>query len=152
MITRIKQIVPYIFLTFLLGVGFMIPSCEFTDGPRISPCNCDLYAYFDINGLRADVFEDFSEGTLVNALDTINFSQLGGIYVDYEVEYHANKEATPKSNWSFSLMNAAYACSCIPGPLGSKREELVNFQVLTLNDFDEDHKANDDINDLLQYH
>ncbi|MEL6254149.1 MAG: hypothetical protein AAFR87_19230, partial [Bacteroidota bacterium] len=29
--------------------------------------------------------------------------------------------------------------------------ELVNFQVLTLNDFDEDHKANDDINDLLQY-
>ncbi|MEM8891347.1 MAG: hypothetical protein AAGD28_25440 [Bacteroidota bacterium] len=151
MISSFRRILPYIFFTFLLGVGFMVPSCEFTGGPQISPCNCDRYAYFDINGLQVDAYEDFSEGTVVDALDTLNLAQFGGIYVDYQVEYHANLEKPAKSNWSFSLMNTAYACTCIPGPLGSKREELVNFQILTLNDFDEDHKANDDINDLLQY-
>jgi len=58
----------------------------------------------------------------------------------------------PREKWSFSLMPTANACSVIPGTEGSKEEALVNFSITTLNDFDTEHLANSNINDLFDYH
>jgi len=49
-------------------------------------------------------------------------------------------------------MPIANACSYIPGTKGSKEEALVDFSIITLNDFDADHLANSNINDLFNYY
>ena len=47
-------------------------------------------------------------------------------------------------------MNSAYGCSCAyDGDSGSKEEQLEKVTIITLNDFDDDHLANDTINDLF---
>jgi len=44
-----------------------------------------------------------------------------------------------------------YGCTpAQPGQLGSKEESIESFQVLTLNDFDDNHLAGESINDLFE--
>ncbi len=50
---------------------------------------------------------------------------------------------------SFSLIPTAYGCSYVPGLEGSKNEQLVSLNIVTLNAFDDDHPANASIVDLF---
>ncbi len=132
-------------LTFLLTLGFIVPSCnsdDETDGGIITPCPDNADTYFDINGMT------FKTGVALN--ETIAFDDLPQMHVDFDVDYLAVIQ--PERNWSFSLMPTANACSVVPGTLGSKEEALVSFSIVTLNDFDTDHLANSNINDLFGFY
>jgi len=133
-----------ILLTLFLTIGFFFPSCIVSDD---DDCNCGGSRFFDVEGLEILSFKDDSRSSINLPGETISLATYGGLYIDYLARYHA--QLTPKRDWSFSLMNTAYACSCIVGFDGSKEEELVSFSITTLNDFDNDHLAGSDIVDLF---
>ena len=140
---RIKTIL----LTLYFFVGILVPSCEFID-PGLD-CDCSDYRYFDVTDLTIDPVQDFDRPSPVPPGQQLSLSEFAGFYLDYVTDYHACLE--PKENWSLNLMAPAYGCSCALGWEGSKNEELVDFTVTTINDFDDDHLAGTNINDLLQY-
>ena len=132
-------------LTFLLVLGFTFPSCD-RSGYN---CNCPDPTYFNVEGLDILFYQDANLGLPIEALDTIPFNTGKYVHLDYLVSYHTLVE--PKRDWSFSLINSAYACSCAIGSYESKTEKLVDFSITTLNNFDDDHLANSNINDLFEY-
>lgn len=137
-------------LTIYFFIGILIPSCDFL-GPGID-CDCPIDEdYFDVQGLQMDYLDDTGILGDIVANQEIAFNQLPEFYVDYEVEYHAQIEPQ-QWNWGLNTMPAALACSCLPpGYEGSKTEILENFDIITLNDFDEDHPAGSSILDLFEY-
>jgi len=136
-------------LTLFLTTGFFLPSCDKSDIPR-----CDdvgpLLLFFDVITMTVSNFSDYDKLIEIPANDTIAFEELDRTYIDYHVIYLASKQQ--KRNWSFSLMPTANACTYTQGSSGSKTEALVNFNITTINDFDNDHLANSSINDLFDYH
>ncbi len=137
-------------LTFLLAIGFSFPNCYPGDD-----CNCDPLEgeYFDVKGI-AKLVNYKKRGTCcADALmegETVRFADYSKLSIQFEVDYHSSN-LLPRPSWDFSLMNEALACSCIVnGESGSKDERLAGLTVLTLNDFDAGHMANDTLNDLLQ--
>lgn len=139
-------------LTLFLTTGFLFPSCDDDDDLQNSCDGIDFtqFQYFDIVGINIRDYNNLISHQKILTFDTVEFSALDKIYVDYMVDYTAS--ISPRKNWSFSLMPTANACSFIGGTKGSKEESLVNFSIITLNDFDDDHLANSNINDLFDYH
>ncbi|MEM1318996.1 MAG: hypothetical protein AAGG75_02005 [Bacteroidota bacterium] len=137
-----------IILTTFLVIGFSLPSCN--DDDLIPDCNCENTKFFDVNGLLATNFQIDNGKFELLGQDSLSLEDLGGLMVEMNVDYHALVE--PRGlDWSFSLMNTADACSCLRGYGGSKTERLVELSVITLNDFDDAHPANSNINDILTY-
>jgi len=137
-----------ILLTLILSIGFLLPSCEKESLYR-NPCGGvdDSYRYFNIEGLNTFFLKNDTilGSVILNPNDTIPFTALRGILMEYEVSYHAHNE----SKWSFSLINSMMACTYVSGYDGSKNETLTNFSITTLNDFDAEHLANSSIIDLF---
>jgi hypothetical protein len=125
-----------IFLTAVLTIGITFqhcyPDCECSpiDGP-----------FFDIKGIEVSNKPNESK---------VDFADYFGFDLVYKVDFVV--ENSPKNcRWDFSLMNSALACDCeFNGWLGSKSEKLDDITVITLNDFDAEHLANDTITDLMQ--
>ena len=136
-------------LTILLTTGFFFPSCDKEQGPTDSCDGVVFLNYFDVQGLEVFSYYDLDNGEKVVPLDIIAFEELDKINIDYQVDYTTFNP--PKQDWSFSLIPSAVACSYIPGGQGSKEEAIVNFSIITINDFDDDHLANSDIKDLFDY-
>jgi len=141
--------------TFILLTGIIIPSCD-------DDLDCsfnEFPAFFDIKGLEANFYsslEKFSiydeiQGDIVSVGDTIPFTELDKFHVYGDVDFVADIHKT--DNWSFSLIPEAISCSPpIQGAAGSKEESLMSFSIVTLNDYDQDHLANTEINDLFDFH
>ena len=142
-----KQKIRTLALTIYLFIGILIPSCDWIN--TVDDCDCSGSRYFDVEGLQVDAFTDIDQGILVTPAQQLRLSEFDGFYVDYLVDYHAC--LTPKADFSLSLMNSAFACSCLPGFDGSNTEELLDFTITTINDFDADHLAGSNIIDLFQY-
>ena len=135
-------------LTLILCIGFIVPSCD-DFNPGID-CDCDPYRYFDINSIsNLRFYEDFNLGEQIFPSDTIPIANFDAIYIDLDADYHATIQR--QFDWTFSLINTSNACTCAVGWDGSKNERLVDLQVITLNDFDNDHLANSSINDLIDF-
>jgi hypothetical protein len=129
---------PSILLTFLLASGILFPFCDF-----YNPCNCSEIAgdYFDIKGMTT---EQINAGVRLSANQVVPFASYA-LYLHYDVDYVSFCHEKP-----FSFIQSAMACECVyDGYLGAKSERLETMQVITLNDFDSDHPANDTINDLI---
>lgn len=131
-------------LTALLATGFTLQNCD--------PCDCPSFLgdFFDIKGIELANYK--KRGTCcadkLSANETVNFSDYYGLTLHYTVEYFGSTDR-PEST-GFSLLNTALACSCAEnGARGSKDERLNTLTILSLNDFDTDHRANDTINDLF---
>lgn len=136
-------------LTLLLFIGFIVPSCNKEDHQSL-PCSCEEFQYFDVEGILLTQYPlDPSGEKTLNANDTLQFEELGHTILKYEASFHAS--ALPGFDWSFSLMNTANACSCAGGSKGSKKEKLISLSIITLHDFDADHPAGSEINDLFDY-
>lgn len=135
-------------LTLLLTIGLLIPSCH------EDPCDGVVFRhFFDIAGIDIANYSDYSnygEGTEILPNDTISFDELDKVYIDYMVDYVVHQSS--KRDWLTSLMPMANACSYFPGGSGSKEEKLLDFSIITLNDFDTEHLAGSNINDLFDYH
>ena len=138
-------------LTLFLFIGFILPSCHKVTDDYYDPiCDCEQTKFFDIKGLNDLTYQlDSISREVAMPLDTVSFSEFtGGISITYLVDYHAFAE--PKASFSFSLINTVDAsCFCPYGYAGSKTEKIKSFSVITINDFDNEHPANSNINDLL---
>lgn len=136
-------------LVFALVVGLPLQMCS-PEGNG-GDCNCGPVTgrYFDINGMELNNYKTVGTNSvsLMVEDEVVQYADYAGLAVEYSVDYISQS----RSKWpSFSLIPSAYACSCVfDGELGSKNEKLSNLTVITLNDFDEDHLANDTINDLI---
>jgi len=135
------------FLTLLLVTGFTFQNCDPFD------CNCPPFSggYFDIQGIDLINYKKRGNSSVDKLLENeeVKFSDYSGLTIDYIVEYHSNN-CHQKKTWDFSIMNSALACSCLEnGWEGSKEEKINSLTILTLNDFDTEHRANDTINELL---
>ena len=133
-------------LTLMLTVGFSFQSCDFLG------CSCEKLQskYFNIGGISATNFR--KRGTCcadkMGAGEAVALAD-HHLSVRYQVSYFSAKPSRPARS-AFSLINQAVACDCLDdGYLGSK-ERLKSLTVVTLNDFDAQHLANDTINDLLR--
>lgn len=127
-------------LTLFLITGITFQNC--------SDCECcfgDYKQYFDIQDIRIDHYDN--EESILD-VDNISFEEYGFLSLFLEakaVAYHRKK------SWNLSLINSAYSCSPpLPGGSGSKEESIDNLEIITLNDYDDDHKAGDSIKDLLE--
>jgi len=133
-----------VILTVFLSIGFLFPSCDRDPYPV---CNCpDVLPYFDIMDLKIHNTEKVkSYSKIIDAnQSSISRDSFEGLFLEYLVDYHSNID------FNFSLMNSAIGCSCIDsGYKGSATEKLESIEIITLNDFDDDHPANTSINDLF---
>ncbi|WP_131811113.1 hypothetical protein [Aequorivita soesokkakensis] len=133
---------------FALLMGLPLQMCTPGGG---DDCNCGPITgrYFDINGMELNNYKKVGENSvsLMVENEAVPYSDYSGLTVEYSVDYISQK----RSKWpNFSLTPSAYACSCVGnGESGSKNEKLSNLTVITLNDFDETHRANDTIDDLI---
>lgn len=138
---KIKTLV----LTLILVVGFSFSNCD----RNVIDCNCPpVLDFFDIQGLELINYKKSGECCTdkISENEEVNFLDYHNLLIHYEVDYISQSH----KNWNFSLMNSALACSCIAdGALGSKEEKLNSLSIITLNDFDSNHLANDTINDLF---
>jgi len=129
-------------LTALLTIGFTFNNCD-------DPYDCgdfgDILDFFDIKDVsiaHMDSEMDYLDAT------TVSYEDYGSLQLRFVVDYIAS--AQEHNHFSFSLMNQAYSCTPpVPGSQGSKEESIDNITVITLNDFDDNHMANDTINDLM---
>ena len=114
------------FFTVLFTVGFSLPGCF---------CNCPKLRgqYFDVREMR-----------VTNGMIPEGYR----LFVDFDVSYY-NFNKNQLEPFNFSLINSAYACSCLKDGEDGSKEKLQGLTVITKNDFDPQHLANDTINDLL---
>lgn len=141
---KIKTIV----LTILLTVGISFQSCERIDTGCGGPGS--TLKYFDIKGLYLLNYKNRTFYTVQIAQgDTVSLSDFSYININYLLDHIALNN--DKHTSGFSLMSSLNACSPVPpGMNGSKTERLKSPYVVTLNDFDSSHFANDTINDLFE--
>ncbi len=145
--TFIKRIRTKI-LIIALVVGLPLQMCSPENG---GDCNCGPITgrYFDIQGMEMHSYKKTGENSAarMEENEVVDYNNYSGLNVAYTVDYISQA----RSRWAnFSLIQSAYACSCVGnGDSGSKNEKLSNITVITLNDFDEAHRANDTINDLI---
>lgn len=146
---KIPKILSTFLLTSMLVTGIIFPACEDEMNGGLN-CDCSTPYYFDIKGLYIRLLrQEFGARWEMKPMDSIRFENFGEVALEYDIDYVSQIKTKKKRGFSISLLPKLYACSCIPPSLGSKEEELLSFEVITLNDFDEDHKANSNINDLL---
>lgn len=141
------KVIRYLFLTTLLTIGFIIPSCDGSLGGV--DCNCEGSRYFDVQNLDSWYYSNSIYDRLGTAVDSIDFAEFGGVILKFDSDYHA-QQIIPKIDWTIALMPSALACSCAAGYKGSKTESLIALEVVTKNDFDLDHPAGSRINDLVE--
>jgi hypothetical protein len=139
-----------IFLTAIMVSGFAFQNCN----PFEVDCNCPPFLgdYFDIQGIELINYKKRGECCVDKILgnEEVKFSDYHGLTIDCVVEYHTSN-CNRNKPWGFSIINSALACSCLEnGWEGSKEEKLTSMTILTLNDFDDEHLANDTINALFE--
>ena len=133
----------------ILTTAFFITGFSFL---RCTTDDCGDYVtlpFFDIQDVTLTNFMYglSDEITEIDEDAQVSKNETTLIFLDYSVEYHAQNKPYFKP---FSIINTAYGCSPIEdGQAGSKEEILENLTVITLNDFDDNHLANDTINDLF---
>ncbi|HLW32981.1 MAG TPA: hypothetical protein VKX40_12005 [Aequorivita sp.] len=136
-------------LVIALVMGLPLQMCSPNDSG--DDCNCGPITgeYFDIKGMELQNYKWVGPNSIspIKENEAVPYGDYAGLGVAYIVDYISQRRAKRPG---FSLTSSAYACSCIQdGDRGSKYEKLSNITVITLNDFDETHAANDTINDLI---
>lgn len=128
----------FFILFFLIG-GIIFQNCT-DDDCSFAP----VPDFFDIQDVEIEHLD--SERRTIDSIDVL-FSDYGFLNLNFIVEYivqHQTKQRT------FSLINSAYGCTPInPGALGSKEESIELLQIVTVNDYNENHQSGESINDIL---
>ncbi|MGB0862538.1 MAG: hypothetical protein ACPG19_03110 [Saprospiraceae bacterium] len=132
------------FLTLILVVGF---GC-FCDCPELVG---DYYNILGLNDLKHIQIKN-NEYLYLEGNDTVKFEDYKGLMFGFKTEFvfGENEAHIP---FHFSLMNTAYGTSCpcyfyTDGHNGSL-QEVKSFDIITMNDFDSVHLANDTINEYF---
>ena len=131
---------PFLILFFLMG-GLVFQNCS--DDPD---CNFGpTLEFFDIQNVEVNHLS--LDGSVLDN-NEISFGDYGFLRLNFVVDYIADHQAIRND---FSLINSVYGCTPEPpGQLGSKEESFELFEIVTINDYDEEHKAGESINDILE--
>ncbi len=141
-----------IILTFLLASSLLAPACNTTD----DDCNCgNVREFFDIQGVASSNFRTLeNSGFNIQPLleeDAVEWDRYS-LASEFAVEYYGMAPTDKKepSFWSgLSLINEAWACSCLPNGFSGSEETLDFLDLITLEDFDDNHPAGSSIKDIL---
>ena len=134
-----------VLITILLTIGLTTQYCSWF----VMNCNCPPveFPFFDVNG--TELHHDFTNTESSSVEEGVRFIDYNGLKLLYNYDVLASQQ-NHNCKKTFSLMNEAYGCSCdFDGSQGSKEEKLKNVVITTLNNFDDNHLANDTINDLF---
>jgi hypothetical protein len=143
------------FFTLYLILGLLLTNCvKEEDYNHIDDYsgNCPPIngAYFDIKEINEfSHYYKLSDSSHLPLEDSaqIKFEDYVGLYLDFSTEFIS--ERNQKS--THSRAGNLYALSCISnGDYGSKTEKYKNISIVTLNDFNDDFREGDTINDLLK--
>ncbi|QJX48178.1 hypothetical protein HMJ29_15075 [Hymenobacter taeanensis] len=130
-------------LTTLLAIGFSLQNCD------LYGCKCDKSKgkYFILTGISVENYKKRGD-CCADKLENNQQVAFQDFSLDVRNFVRFYSAQLPQSS-PFSLIPTASACDCIAdGYLGSK-QKLQSLTVITLEDFDAQHLANDTINDLL---
>lgn len=129
-------------LTALLSIGFTFQNCDLVG------CKCDklLGKYFQVTSIAVDLYKKRGSCCADKITDNqqVALSDLS-INVQHSIRFYS-LQPTPHS---FSLIPTASACDCVDNGYQGSKQKLQSLSVITLQDFDAQHLANDTINDLL---
>lgn len=123
-------------LTILLffGLNFFGCFCNFDPAPE----------FFDIQDFSV---EHRNENNAVVADTAISYANYGYMSCRFAVEYISSPI---RDRAIFTPFNPVYGCDPpAPGASGSKEESIVDLQVITINEFDDDHPAGSSLNDII---
>ena len=124
-------------LTILLitGIGFQNCSDDYCDCCTSNDGE-EFAGFFDILDLEVKHLD--ANYNLVEE-NQIPFDDYGFTTMHFLVDYIVQQQKRPSY---FSLINTLNACSPLDqGYLGSKEESIESLQIISLNDFDEEHNA-----------
>lgn len=131
-------------LTVLFSVGLGLPSC--TD-----ECSCPPVegTYFSIQDISLWNYEQTSGGPLkgVEVRDTV---PMASYLLDLRFETTYVSEHTHPQTAPFSLINSAYACSCLYDGIEGAKETVESLTLISLRDFDDQHHAGDTITSFFE--
>jgi len=130
----------FLILFFLIG-GLTLQQCK-------KDCECcfaPVPGFFDIQDLEISHL-NLQRGGLEN--NTLAFEDYGFLNLNFLVEYIAHHQ---EKKLNFSFINSAYGCTPPqPGSEGSKEEAIELLDIITINNYDENHLAGQSINDILE--
>jgi hypothetical protein len=131
------------FLTLVLVVGF---GC-FCDCPEITGDYYNILGFDSLihTQLKNDEFSYLTDN------DTIDFTDYKGLEFSFNSEFTFGKNETPATPFDFSLTNTAYgtSCNCIYNGDRGSLQKVEAFDIITINDFDSLHLANDTITEYF---
>lgn len=142
-------------LFLILFIGFHFHNCSSNDD--LNDCNCgDAFEFFDVKGVEHSQLKFNSESNeyqIINPGDIIAFADYSSLSIEFIVDFIAQSHR--KKNYfdfNFSTMASAYACSCLEnGYNGAKYEGISSLNIITLHDYNENYKANDNINSIIEF-
>ena len=119
-------------------------------GISCDPCRCpQALGFFDIKGIN-EAFHLDNTGRILADGDSLAFEDWRELEIHFLVDYIASYQELESFRNPFA--NNLYACSCADdGWNGSKNESFLSVSVVSLNDYDSLHLANDTINDLVEW-
>lgn len=127
-------------LTTVFITGLMTPGCD-----GFMNCKCsNVLPYFNIEGIK---LANYTTNGPIAPNQKVEWAAYT-LSVRYDMSYFALQE--PTHFQPFSLISSAYACDCVANGEEGSKEQIKDFWVITKNDFDAQHLANDTINDLLE--
>jgi hypothetical protein len=116
-------------------------------------CNCGEIdgGYYNILGLkRIDHFGTFNGYTsVIPKGETVDFENYRGLNFIFNSEFTFGEVSKKYAPFNFSLMNTAYGCDCAFNGSDGSLQQIVGFDIITMNDFDSLHLANDTINEYF---
>ncbi|MGB0862537.1 MAG: hypothetical protein ACPG19_03105 [Saprospiraceae bacterium] len=129
-------------LTLLLSVGFGFSECNWCSCPDVDG------SYYNLLGV--DSFKHLSSNDVISSGMTVDFEDYCGLNLLFLHEFtfgQSDNMFSPFSN--FSLINTAYGCSCNYNGYDGSLQSIDAIHIITLNDFDSLHLANDTINEYF---
>ena len=103
----------------------------------------------DIESISTSNLDNSGEGAFISQFNSIP-SGAYGIEVQFETQFLASTPRIPKSNGWGLMAYAATSCD-YDDPMATYTRFIEDLQVVTLQDFDDDHQAGDTITDLFRY-
>ena len=135
-----------LFLTLFLTIGFTFSECNLCSCPELDG------THFDLQGI--DSFRHFKtekgSSNVIQDGEIIDFENYRGLDLLFSFDYTFGQKTNFFTPLGFSLMNTAYGCSCNFNGIEGSLQHFKSIDIVTLNDFDSLHLANNTINEYFE--
>lgn len=127
-----------ILFTSFLFFGLAMISC-------IGDCPPSAGEYFNITGISSLNHTNTAAQTIPDSF-ALKFEEYRGLDLKYSLSYYSLLEKSPLNRPGFGQL---YALDCFPDGWRGSEEMYKSFNVITLNDFNEDYREGDTINEIM---